>query len=171
MLHNLPQQYRQDPWILTLVNAMEGEMAAQQAETASIVAQMSLDTVTWLLEVEERIAGIAPAPGATLDERRSALKAKWRSGGKIGLEQIQAVADAWKNGEVSVEFVQGRIKIHFIGAYGVPTDLAGLERAIGLAVPAHLPVDYLLNYLLIRNIHEVMTVDELQAQPLGTFAF
>ena len=171
MLHNLPKQYRKDPWIIALVNAMQGVLDAQEAATRSVTAQESLDTVTWNLAVEERLAGITPPPGSMLESRRTALKAKWRSVGKLTIEQIQAVADAWKNGEVVVSFPDGRIRVQFVGSFGVPEDMDSLKAAIRLVIPAHLPVDYLLRYLLIRDIHGVMTIAELENQPLSNFAF
>lgn len=171
MLRNLPRQYRKDPWIIALTDAMRAVLEAQEAAARSVTAQESLDTVTWNLAVEERLAGITPPPGSTLESRRTALKAKWRSGGKLTIEQIQAVADAWKNGEVVVSFPDGRIRVQFVGSFGVPEDMDSLKAAIRLVIPAHLPVDYLLRYLLIRDIHEVMTIAELENQLLSNFAF
>ena len=171
MLHNLPKQYRKDPWIIALVNAMQGVLDAQEAATRSVTAQESLDTLTWNLAVEERLAGITPPSGATLESRRTALKAKWRSGGKLAMEQIQAVCDAWKNGEVVVSFPNGSIRLLFVGAYGVPVDLDALKAAVRLVIPAHLAAEYVIKYLLIRDIHEVMTISTLETQPLGNFAF
>ena len=92
MLDNLPVQYRKDPWIMALAAAVEAKLAGQRGEIASLPQQMSLDTVSWNLPVEERVAGISPAPGASLEQRRTALKARWRSSGKATLEQIQTVA-------------------------------------------------------------------------------
>lgn len=146
MLNNLPQQYRGDPWVKTLDQAFSVILNEHRTVTDSIPAQLAVDTMTWALSVEERVAGIIPPQGASLEARRSALKAKWRSGGRASLEQIQAVSDSWKNGQVSVEFTGGRIVIRFIGIVGVPEDMAGLKRAIALVVPAHLPVDYIIVY-------------------------
>ena len=170
MLHNLPGQYREDPWILALSGAIGGVLAGQTELAASIPDQLSLNKLTWALETEERVAGIVPPPGAALEARRSALKARWRANGKVGLEQIQAVADAWRNGEVAVSFTQGRIHIQFVGSFGVPADMDGLKLAVGRTVPAHLPVDYTLRYLLIRDIHAAMTLSELERTPLNHFA-
>lgn len=170
MLHNLPKQYRADPWIIALVNAMQGILMEQEDAARSVTAQESLDTVSWNLAVEERLAGITPPAGATLESRRTALKAKWRSGGKLTIEQVQAVADAWKNGEVVVSFPDGRIRVQFVGAFGVPEDMDSLKAAIRLVIPAHLPVDYLLRYLLIRDIHEKKTLTEMDRLSLNQFA-
>ena len=171
MLDNLPRQYRGDPTVKTLADAICGVLAALETEAASVPPQISLDAVTWNLETEERLVGITPAPGATPEERRTALKSKWRSGGKLTIEQVQAVCDAWKNGEVVVSFPGGKIRLQFVGAYGVPVDLDALKAAVRLVIPAHLAAEYAIKYLLIRDIHEVMAISTLETQPLGIFAF
>lgn len=171
MLDNLPWQYRGDPTVKALSGAIEGVLAVLETEAASVPPQISLDAVTWNLETEERLVGITPAPGATPEERRTALKSKWRAGGKLTIEQVQAVCDAWKNGEVVVSFPGGKIRLQFVGAYGVPVDLDALKAAVRLVIPAHLAAEYAIKYLLIRDIHEVMTISTLETQPLGNFAF
>lgn len=171
MVHNLPQQYRRDPWVLALADAILGVLEEQNAYVRSIREQVSLDTITWALEIEERQAGIIPPAGSTLEGRRSVLKAKLRSGGKLGIREIQAVADAWKNGEVEVSFPAGRISVQFVGAYGIPEDLPSLQSAIRFVIPAHLPVDYRYRYFLIADIHGVMDLSTLQLQTMDRFAF
>ena len=104
LVRNLPQQYRQDPWVLALADAILGVLEGQNAASREIRAQLSLETITWALEIEERLAGIVPPAGATLESRRSVLAARYRSSGKVSIETIQAVADAWRNGEVAVSF-------------------------------------------------------------------
>lgn len=171
MLLNLPQQYRGDPTVQAVAAAMQGVLAAQEAEAVGVPPQMSLDKVTWDLETEERLLGITPADGATLEERRTQVKARWRSGGKLTIEQVQAVCDAWRNGEVIVTFPGSKLRLQFVGAIGVPTDLDALVAAVQLVIPAHLALEYIFKYLLIRDIHEVMTISTLETQPLGNFAF
>ena len=171
MLHNLPRQYQEDPTVKAIANAIRSVLEGQEAEVVTVPSQISLDAVTWNLETEERLVNITPPAGATLESRRTALKAKWRSGGKLTIEQVQAVCDAWKNGEVVVSFPSGSIRLQFVGAYGVPDDLDALKASVQMVIPAHLAVDYIIKYLLIQDIHEVMTLDTLQTQPLSIFAF
>ena len=171
MLHNLPRQYREDPTVKVLANAIQSVLESQEAEAVTVPSQISLDAVTWNLETEERLVNITPPAGSTLDSRRTALKAKWRSGGKLTIEQVQAVCDAWKNGEVVVSFPDGSIRLQFVGEFGVPSDLNALMTAVRLVIPAHLAVEYILKYLLIRDIHEVMTIGTLETQQLSNFAF
>ena len=117
MLHNLPQQYRKDPWVLALVHAIISSMENMDLDASSIVDQMSFDKVTWNLPVEERVAGITPAPGATQEDRRSTLKGKWRSGEKVSLATLQSVASSWNKGKINVAFTDGHLQIDYIIKY------------------------------------------------------
>ena len=146
MLHNLPQQYRADPWILALVRAISGPMEQMDQEAETMADQMSLDRVTWNLPVEERIAGITPSSGASESDRRSTLKAKWRSGEKVSLETLQTVASSWNKGKTNVAFTSGHIVISFADTLGIPDDLEGLKAAIRAFAPAHLQIDYIVKF-------------------------
>ena len=173
MLASLPTAYRKDAWVIALLGAIAGVDSAQRADADETAQQMFLDSMTWALAIEERIAGITPAAGASLEERRSVLQAKWRSAtGKCDVDLIQRVCDSWKNGEVDVDFVDGEIVLRFVGAYGVPDAdaLAALQSAVQEVIPAHLAVTYLYRYLLVREV-SAMTVSELQTHTIDEFAF
>ena len=139
MVHNLPIQYRKDPWILALAAALQAKLDRQGEETASLAVQMSLDTVTWNITVEERLAGITPPAGATLEQRRAALRAKWRSSGKATLAQIQAVAESWESQRVETSFLAGVIGIDIINLR--QGTVAEIREAVEKIKPAHLPLE------------------------------
>ena len=173
MLASLPTAYRKDAWVIALLSAIADVDSAQRADADETAQQMFLDSMTWALAIEERIAGITPAAGAGVEERRSVLQAKWRSAtGKCDVDLIQRVCDSWQNGEVDVDFVDGEIVLRFVGAYGVPDAdaLAALQSAVQEVIPAHLAVTYLYRYLLVREV-SAMTVSELQTHTIDEFAF
>lgn len=173
MLGSLPTAYRKDAWVIALLSAIAGVDDAQRADADETAQQMFLDSMTWALAIEERIAGITPAAGAGVEERRSVLQAKWRSAtGKCDVDLIQRVCDSWQNGEVDVDFADGEIVLRFVGAYGVPDAdaLAALKDAVQEVIPAHLAVQYLYRYLLVREV-SAMTVSELQTHTIDEFAF
>ena len=173
MLRSLPAAYRSDRWVQDLCSAICQVDDRQRTDVAALAAQMFLDSLTWALALEERIAGITPPAGATIAARRESLAGKWRaSSGKADLDLIQRVCDAWKNGEVSVDYQAGEIVLQFIGAFGVPTEqaLEALQRAVLEVIPAHLAVQYRYRYLLVREVHG-MTVRELQGHKISDFAF
>lgn len=170
-LKQLHALYRKDPWVEAVFTAA-GLSADKAAELVLAVYQSNwFDTMTEdYVRLYEGKLGITPTAAQSLEDRRSAIEAKWKSSGKVDLALLQAVADSWKNGEVDVAFAGGKISLTFRSLFGVPEDLDGLLLAISAVKPAHLAVVYALKYLLIRDIHGKMTLSELAATPLSHFA-
>ena len=170
MLRSLPVAYRTDKWVCDLLAAIQSLDDTQRGQMLDITQQLFPGSMTWALAIEERDAGLAST--GTLEERRTALIARWRGSGKCDVELIQRVCDSWKNGEISVGFAKGVIVLTFVGAYGVPEAgaLAALQDAVEHTIPCHLAVSYLYRYLLVREV-SAMTVDELQGHTMHDFAF
>lgn len=170
MLRSLPVAYRTDKWVCDLLAAIHSLDDTQRVAMLDTAAQLYPDSMTWLLETEERAANL-PSIG-TLEERRTALIARWRGSGKCDVDLIQRVCDSWKNGEISVGFAKGVIVLTFIGAYGIPApaELAALQEAVDRTIPCHLAVQFLWRWLLVREV-SAMTIDELQMHRIGDFAF
>ena len=170
MLRSLPVAYRTDKWVRDLLAAIQSLDDTQREQMLDITQQLFPASMTWALAIEERDAGLAST--GTLEERRTALIARWRAAGKCDVELIQRVCDSWKNGEISVGFAAGVIVLTFVGAYGVPeaAELAALQDAVENTIPCHLAVSYLYRYLLVREV-DGMTLDELQGHTMHDFAF
>jgi len=170
MLRSLPVAYRTDKWVCDLLAAIQSLDDTQREQMLDITQQLFPGSMTWALAIEERDAGLAST--GTLEERRTALIARWRAAGKCDVELIQRVCDSWKNGEISVGFAEGVIVLTFVGAYGVPeaAALAALQDAIEHTIPCHLETEYLYRYLLVREV-DGMTLDELQGHTMHDFAF
>lgn len=169
-LECLYKQYREDPWLKDLLDAAGLTVGQVADRVAALPDQMFLETMSWQLAIEERMAGLSPAPGAHIEDRKSVLSAKWRSGGKAGASELQMVADSWSNGRTAVDFVDNKIQVTFTGEYGLPSDRAGLENALEEVKPAHLPIYYLVRYILIRDI-SAMAVRDIEAHKIKEFAF
>ena len=170
MLRSLPVAYRTDKWVCDLLGAIQSLDDTQREQMLDITQQLFPDSMTWLLETEERAANL-PSIG-TLEERRTALIARWRGAGKCDVERIQSVCDSWRNGEISVGFAKGVIVLTFVGAYGIPApaELAALQEAVDRTIPCHLAVQFLWRWLLVREV-SAMTIDDLQMHRIGDFAF
>jgi len=102
--------------------------------------------------------------------RRSAIRAKWVTKAKSNLSQIQEVCDSWENGEIEADFVNGIINIQFVGDYGIPSDIDSLKIAIENVKPAHLGYKLSYKYLLIKDIHEVKTLENMGKIQINNFA-
>lgn len=170
MRKSLPVAYRTDKWVCDLLAAIQSLDDTQREQMLDITQQLFPNSMTWALAIEERDAGLAST--GTLEERRTALIARWRGSGKCDVDLIQRVCDSWKNGEISVGFAKGVILLTFVGAYGVPeaAELAALQDAVEHTIPCHLAVSYLYRYLLVREV-DGMTLDELQGHTMHDFAF
>ncbi len=170
MRKSLPVAYRTDKWVCDLLAAIQSLDDTQREQMLDITQQLFPGSMTWALAIEERDAGL-PSTG-TLEERRTALIARWRGSGKCDVDLIQRVCDSWKNGEISVGFAAGVIVLTFVGAYGVPeaAELAALQDAVEHTIPCHLTVSHLYRYLLVREV-DGMTLDELQGHTMHDFAF
>lgn len=170
MRKSLPVAYRTDKWVCDLLAAIQSLDDTQREQMLDITQQLFPGSMTWALAIEERDAGLAST--GTLEERRTALIARWRGSGKCDVDLIQRVCDSWKNGEISVGFAKGVIVLTFVGAYGVPeaAELAALQDAVEHTIPCHLAVSYLYRYLLVREV-DGMTLDELQGHTMHDFAF
>ena len=170
MLRSLPVAYRTDKWVCDLLAAIQSLDDTQREQMLDITQQLFPNSMTWALAIEERDAGLVST--GTLEERRTALIARWRGSGKCDVDLIQRVCDSWKNGEISVGFAKGVILLTFIGAYGIPApaELAALQEAVDRVIPCHLAVSYLYRYLLVREV-DGMTLDKLQGHTMHDFAF
>ena len=170
LLNMLHKVYRKDKWIRELFKAAGLEIDKAGEAIDEINAQYFINTATdWGLKLYEWELGITK-PSKTLDARRSTVEAKWKTGGKVDIALLQDVADSWKNGDINVTFPDGKIHITFVGEYGVPKDLDDLYSALDEVKPAHLAIVYTFRYLLIKDIHEVMTLNEVQNTTLRKFA-
>lgn len=123
-----------------------------------------VDRATWGLDLFEKELGIVTNYARSYEQRRASIKAKARGTGKLSLELIDAVCDAWKRADVLVWFEGGVIKIKFVDTGGVPEQIDDLKSQIEDIKPAHLPVEWLYSYLtwdLLESFN--LTWDELEA--------
>lgn len=170
LLGKLHKVFRKDRWINALFGAVGTLFDNALADMDKVRSEFFVDTAVDMLDTYERHLGISGAD-KSLDDRRAAIIAGRQRGGKVDIAQIQAAANAWKNGATSVDFVDGQIVITFVSELGIPTDMEGLKAAISTIIPAHLAIGYIFRYLLIEEVHGVMTLEELESTTLDKFAF
>ena len=118
----------------------------------------------------EKLLKITPTNSQTLENRQDAIRAKWRSSGHNSITLIRNVCDSWKRGEIEADFINGKIQIKFVGEYGIPADLDALINAINEVKPSHLAYVLLYKYLLIKDIHKVKTITQMETITLNQFA-
>ncbi|MBY6898018.1 putative phage tail protein [Clostridium botulinum] len=170
LIANLHKRVRKDPYIKELCRASGVEMDTIEDTITDIKKQFNFSTMTWGADLLASEMGIKLDSVLKQDEKNSIISARWKSEGKADLNLLQAICNSWKNGNVKVSFIDGKIVLKFIGEYGIPTDLDSLKKQIDLSKPSHLAIDYLFAYLLLKDV-EAMTLTKLENTKLSNFAF
>lgn len=149
------------------------ELDLLSGRTQDVLNQFYPESATWALDRYERDLQIVVDMGKPYDQRRSVIISKMRGSGKVSGSMIKNVAEAYDGGEVDVAVspAEYKIIITFIDTLGIPLNLDDLKKAIDDIKPAHMSVVYEFRFLLIRDIHNVMTYNQLQLTPYSKFAF
>jgi len=170
LLSNIHKDFRKDPYIQEILNSSGIEIDNLKDTLNDLYHQFNFATMTWGANLLADAMGIKFDSTLTQEEKNSVVAARWKSDSKCDLNLIQMVCNAWKNGNVVVSFIGGRINLKFVSEFGTPTNLEDLKKQINLSKPAHLMIDYAFRYLLIKDIHEVLTINQMQALTLDKFA-
>lgn len=156
----------------TLYDVQQNEVDGVNNAIQDIINQCFIDTATWGLDYWESFLGIKTDKDKDINYRRSVIKAKLRGQGTVTTLLIKNVADSFSNADVSIteDPENYGFEIKFNSVIGVPPNLEDLKAAIEQIKPAHLSVTYAYKYLLINQIHNVLTIDKMQSHKLTDFA-
>lgn len=169
MINTLPLFLRKSKILNEIFDVEELQLQVLETDLNDVRLQMDIDTATWGLDIYEKELEISTDYSKPLEERRSVIKSKLRGSGKADSVLIKVVADSYTNGNVIVSF-NGRIVIKFTSDYGIPPNLEDVKNALENVKPAHLGISYEFKYLLIKELHNKITINELQNITLDKFA-
>lgn len=172
MFSYLPGYYETSRVMQADMNAKGTELDQLFAALDETLQQFFVRTATWGLDRWESELGIATDPGKPLDQRRAVVESKLRGSGKFSGRLVKSVAEAYDSGTVDVSFqpADWSFTVKFVDTLGIPPNLNDLRAVIDEIKPAHLAVVYEFSYLLIREIHNVLTLNEIEQIPLNKFA-
>lgn len=173
MVNNIiPSFYMQDIDTKNLIESMITETGILKSKIEDMQNQFFIDTATWSLPDWERLYGLKIDNTETLENRRARVKMAMRGQGTVTKAMLKNLCKSFTNGEVDIiENTDSSFAIKFISTKGTPTNLNYLTDAIEEVKPAHLAFSYLFRYLLIKEIHEVMTLEQFESTTLDKFAF
>ncbi|MDF2923181.1 MAG: phage portal protein [Paenibacillaceae bacterium] len=156
----------------SLLDAGADGMGQFEADIADVLNQFFVDTATWGLADWEEYIGIPTDLSKNFTDRRAMLRSLIRGSGTITASLLENVAEAYDNGRIEVTEQPGiyQLTVRFADTVGLPPNLDDLKRAIEAVKPAHLSVVYEYKYLLLNQVHGVMTINELEQRRLYDFA-
>lgn len=166
----LPRFYDQIKDFTELVKADANILADLQNSVDGALDQMFIETATWGLDRREKFFGITPDSSKPVDQRRSVLKSKVRGAGVTTVALLKDVAESWYNGSIDVLENFESIQIKFNSNLGVPDNLEDVRKALREIVPAHLLIEYVFMYLLVKDINNTMSLSEVETLTLNKFA-
>lgn len=155
-----------------LLNAIGRQMDDIEARETDIINQLFIKTATWGLALWEEDYELSSFAGKPYEQRRSRIISKRRGMGKVSVSLLKRVAESYINGTVDVhkEPNSAIFRVKFIDNLGIPPNLEDLKEALYDTIPSHMDVEYEYKYLLIKDIHEVMTIAGMETHTLTDFA-
>jgi Uncharacterised protein conserved in bacteria (DUF2313) len=169
MIKTLPIFMRKSKIFNEIFTSEEKQLNVLETDLNDVRLQMDINTATWGLDIFEKELEIKTDYSKPLDDRRSVIKSKLRGSGKADSILIKVVADSYTNGDVIVSF-NGQIVIKFTSNFGIPPNLEDVKTALENVKPAHLGIKYEFKYLIIKDLHNKVTLEELQTITLDKFA-
>ncbi|NWL89557.1 phage portal protein [Paenibacillus sp. 79R4] len=172
MFSYMPAYYENSRVIRADLNAKGAELDGLYKALNETLDQFFIRTATWGLDRWEMELGIATEKSKPIEQRRAVVESKLRGAGKFSGRLVKNVAEAYDGGTVDVTFqpAEWSFTVKFIDTIGIPPNLDDLKTVIEEIKPAHLKVEYEFSYLLIRDIHGVMTISQIEEIPLSKFA-
>ncbi|WP_121615204.1 putative phage tail protein [Virgibacillus halodenitrificans] len=145
------------------------ELGKVQNVIDEVLAQLNIDTATWSINIWEEEYGVEETPVNTIEERRSVVKSRMNKGDSSYNELIVKIANSYTNGDVVVRFENG-VVVTFNSFVGIPSNIEDVEEILRKSIPAHLPLLFEYRYLLIKDIHAVKTLNDIEKTTLNNFA-
>ena len=176
MLRLLHKFYKKDSFISAFLDCVQAKIndihtILDRIANLSHFNRLDAEGCIWWAN----LLGIKITSSMTLTEKQAYIRAKWRASGHNSIQLIKNVCASWENGQVDAQLDTDEndkavIKLIFSGAYGIPSDVDTLLKMIDEVKPAHIPYETEYKFLLIRDIHEVKTISEMQEITIDNFA-
>lgn len=142
LLAQLNKLYRKDPWVQAIYQGASGPLEDAMEHILELANSQYFDLLSpRLVEQYERVMGITPGAGQSMDDRKRYIEARWKGFGIVTRATLQAVAESWPSKSVYVDFLDGEIVIECVDFQGRRADL---QSAIDEIKPAHLGIRYIL---------------------------
>lgn len=172
MFSYLPGYYESSRVIRADIQAKGMELDALYQALNETLDQFFVRTATWGLDQWERELGIDIDHSKPITQRRALVESKLRGAGQFSGRLVKSVAEAYDGGTVDVSFqpAEWSFTIKFIDTVGIPPNLDDLKAVIEEIKPAHLAVEYEFSYLLIKDIHGILSLRDIEHLPLSKFA-
>lgn len=164
----LPERLRQDPFTAALSDVMADMAQTLFLAICALPLEFSAATAGAVGLAEwERLCGLSPKAGTSLEERRAAVLARLCAGGTANAALIESMARAMTGygAKVTEHFAEYTFSLRFFGdsAGFMSLDVEQLRQAVELLKPAHLA--FIIEPVTWADIHAAaLTWEQLEEQ-------
>jgi hypothetical protein len=166
MLGYLPRYYEASRVMRESLQSRGAEFDELRQALDEALDQFFVDTATWGLDDWEKELELPLAPAQPEAERRDKVRSRLRGYGTATIVLVKQVAEAYDKGRCRVveDFPVYTLTVRFVDTTGIPSNLDDLKAAVRAVVPAHLDLEYELNYLVWDELDaKGWTWDQLDA--------
>ena len=179
MYDYVPKYYQDIREARAIIDAGSGSIDELNVAIDDVLDQFYVDTATWGLDIWERIVGlpsmatysvwssmekksvifdllelktwdtIERSYGASIDDRRAAIKSRLRGTGTVTKDMLKSVCASYTGGTVDIieNSSAFTVQIVFTDIAGVPSNMDALQAVVRDIMPAHLAIEYVYRYL------------------------
>ena len=174
LMELLPGYYERSEEMGAFQRALTPEVEALWDCYRSLLRQLTVETADTEegLLLWEKLMGLPSEAGKDFAFRKERIRSKLRGQGTTTAAMIKNAVDSFTNGKVEIIERPGehRFVVKFNGEKGVPSNMDDVTAAIEELKPAHLVYSFEYAYYLIREIHERMTLNQMETLKLRQFA-
>lgn len=138
----VPAYHDDSPESRALIDVTTKAVLRCGAAFDDVALQFNVKTATWGLAEWERLYGVSPRPGSTLEERRAAVIARMSAQGTTTVERVRALATAITGYDCRVieDAPRYTFSIEFLGTQSAFVALPAKTLAVAIdeIKPAHL---------------------------------
>ncbi|MCG8402769.1 MAG: YmfQ family protein [Firmicutes bacterium] len=153
LLAMLPPRLAAATILAAIIDVRGMEFDAIKEGIEDVRQQLLVETATWALDRWEADYKLKSPAGYTDEERREPIIAKMRAPGRVSIEQIKKVAQAYARGLVKATAnPDATITVQFIDKRGIPGNIEALKAEIRNIAPAHLDLVYIYLFTLVQEL-------------------
>lgn len=168
---NLPQ-IMDGKVIGAITSSIYNELKISYKQIDELLDQiLSVGTSTYGIDHYEKEYGVGNRQ-LSLENRQDFIKARMRGSGTVTKAMIKNTAEAFFGGNIEITETpeEDYFTIKFTDTRGIPSDMGKFIESMNNIKPAHLDIVYQFAYMLIREIHGVVTIGEMEQIELHKFA-
>lgn len=160
LINQLPEHYSKSIEVTAIQDGVRPVIDELNNNIDSLFEQAFINTATWAIDLWEKAFGIKSSED-NIEERRSRVMSKMRSGGTLSLSIFENILSSFYNGQVEIVEIpaESKFEVHFTSTVGTPRNIDTITQVINEIKPAHLAFEYVIVFVMHSEIQQYTHAD------------